>query len=86
MLGPAEPKHALRVEAPSKSPDESRPYPFQVQAVLDEDGQHGLADAPTEVLFIHEPAAARRWYGATLLGWVIGGVLAALRSWSYAVD
>ena len=45
--------------------------------MLDEDGQHGLADAPTEVLFIHEPAAARRWYGATLLGWVIGGVLGA---------
>lgn len=64
----------LRVRAPRKDPEDSRAYPLQVQAMVEEHG-HEVVGATAEAVFVHEPGAPPRLYGVTLLGWLVGGLL-----------
>lgn len=66
----------LRLQGPEKNPDASHPYPFSVQAHRDVSGSGGDTDASTEAVFLHEPARPPGFLAATVMGWLVGGLLA----------
>jgi hypothetical protein len=68
---------SVHAGAPGPAPDDPRPFPFTVLATFADQPRDGAVSTRADAVFVHRfaPPAA---YLATLLGWLIGGLVVGM--------